>query len=124
MLSRSIILLQLDQVAAAVADAAGPGGSSAAASSGAILIFSRGQVQKSRRTVVDVPTVIPKSPRKLESRSLSVFSSDSEAKHLYEEVKELPRSFNAPLSATSTTASEMSRRYGELLGKNCKHKIK
>jgi hypothetical protein len=98
--------------------------SSAAASSGAILIFSRGQVQKSRRTIVDVPTVIPKSPRKLESRSLSVWSSDSEAKHLYEEVKELPRSFNAPLSATSTTASEMSRRYGELLGKNCKHKIK
>jgi hypothetical protein len=84
--------------------------SSAAASSGAILIFSRGQVQKSRRTIVDVPTVIPKSPRKLESRSLSVWSSDSEAKHLYEEVKELPRSFNAPLSATSTTASEMSRR--------------
>jgi hypothetical protein len=73
---------------------------------------------------VDVPTVIPKSPRKLESRSLSEWSSDSEAKHLYEEVKELPRSFNAPLSATSTTASEMSRRYGELLGKNCKHKIK
>jgi hypothetical protein len=44
MLSRSIILLQLDQVAAAVADAAGPGGSSAAASSGVIRIFSRGQV--------------------------------------------------------------------------------
>lgn len=44
MLSRSIIPLQLDQVAAAVADAAGPGGSSAAASSGVIRIFSRGQV--------------------------------------------------------------------------------
>jgi hypothetical protein len=73
---------------------------------------------------VDVPTVIPKSPRKLESRSLSVWSSDSEAKHLYGRSKNYQGLLMPHFLLPPQLLLKCQEGYGELLGKNCKHKIK